>query len=204
MLNTRKMVKKLMLVMIFLIVIPMICATPTYKQNTVLDLKVPCINNGTSCSSSALCNTTIINPEGNLIVNNQEMSRNLSTFNYTLTPTQTFILGQYEFLVTCTDGTDSAASDLTFKITPSGFMENSFFLIVIVILSAGVIILGFRLADPPLVVLGSFGLYFLGIYILFNGILGVKDLITTWAIGLIVLGVAMYISIKSAWELINN
>ena len=204
MLNTRKMVKKLMLVMIFLIVIPMICATPTYKQNTVLDLKVPCINNGTSCSSSALCNTTIINPEGNLIVNNQEMSRNLSTFNYTLTPTQTFILGQYEFLVTCTDGTDSAASDLTFKITPSGFMENSFFLIVIVILSAGVIILGFRLADPPLVVLGSFGLYFLGIYILFNGILGVKDLITTWAIGLIVLGVAMYISIKSAWELING
>ena len=50
----------------------------------------------------------------------------------------------------------------------------------------------------------SFGLYFVGLYIMLNGIVGVKDMVTTWAIALILLGVAAYISIKSGVEMLNG
>ena len=89
-------------------------------------------------------------------------------------------------------------------VTPTGFANLQGFYILILVISAGIIILGFTLKDPPLVILGSFGLYFIGLYILFNGIVGVKDLVTTWAIALIILGVAFYISVKASWELING
>ena len=89
-------------------------------------------------------------------------------------------------------------------VTPTGFANLQGFYILILVISAGIIVLGFVLKDPPLVILGSFGLYFIGLYILFNGIVGVKDLVTTWAIALIILGVAFYISVKASWELING
>jgi len=69
-------------------------------------------------------------------------------------------------------------------------------------LSLGLVIVGFWMEDAIMTLLGSFGLYFLGIYILNNGLVGTKDLVNTWATGLIVLGVAMYVSVRSAHSLI--
>ena len=37
-----------------------------------------------------------------------------------------------------------------------------------------------------------------------NGIVGIKDMITTWAIALVLLAVAAYISIKAALEVVNG
>ena len=89
-------------------------------------------------------------------------------------------------------------------VTTTGFMDLQWFYLLILAISGGIIVLGFSLKDPTLVIFGSFGLYFIALYILFNGIVGVKDLVTTWAIGLIILGVAFYISIKAALELIAD
>ena len=74
--------------------------------------------------------------------------------------------------------------------------------VIILILSAGVIVLGFAKYDAPIVILGSFGLYFIGLYILFNGIVELKDPVYTWALGIIILMLAAYISVKSSYDLI--
>jgi hypothetical protein len=65
-------------------------------------------------------------------------------------------------------------------------------------------IAGFKLTDPTITMFGTFGLYFLAIYILRFGIVGMKDVTTTWAIGLITLGVAMYVSARIGLEIINS
>ena len=69
-------------------------------------------------------------------------------------------------------------------------------------LTNGLIILGLSLPDAVTTIFGSLGLYFVSLYTLFNGFAGVRDGVTTWAIGLILLGVAMYVSTRSAYELI--
>jgi hypothetical protein len=78
------------------------------------------------------------------------------------------------------------------------------FFAIILALSLGLIILGLAIKDPTTTLLGSFGLYFIGLYILLYGILEVKDLVTTYAIGLIILMFAAYVSIRSAYELITS
>jgi len=78
------------------------------------------------------------------------------------------------------------------------------FYILVLIFSLGIIIFGVARNDPIVTLLGSFGLHFLALYILFNGIVGVKDLVTTWAIGIILLGFAAYVSVKSAYSLITD
>jgi hypothetical protein len=96
------------------------CSAQIYRQGTIVDLKVPCTNNGTYCSTSATCNTTIISPEGILTVNNGIMTQDNAIFNYTLSATQTAENGEYEFNVCCIDGDVTACKSLPFSITPNG------------------------------------------------------------------------------------
>ncbi len=42
----------------------------------------------------------------------------------------------------------------------------------------------------------------MGLYILFFGLDGIRDPVYTWAIGIIILMLAAYISLRSAYELI--
>ena len=78
------------------------------------------------------------------------------------------------------------------------------FSFLILILSVGFIVLGLWKEDVPITMLGDFGLYFFGLYTLFYGINGMKDPVTTWGIGIIVLGIAFYISIRAGMEYLNE
>jgi len=91
-----------------------------------------------------------------------------------------------------------------FDITQNGFLGTIGFYSLIFILSLGIIILGLSLKDAPITILGSLGLYFVGLYVLFNGIEGIKDPVYTWGLGIITLGLAFYISTKSSYELITS
>ena len=107
------------------IIVLILIATPTlaqliYEQDLPIDLKVPCMNNGTYCSSSALCNVTILYPNSTALVNNKVMTNNLAFHNYSLTATQTNTLGEHEVIVMCQDGTEYGYSTLNYKITPTG------------------------------------------------------------------------------------
>ena len=172
-----------------------------FKINSAVEYAKPCFNNGTYCSGSATCNYSVFNPDNTILVNNQLGTNQGAYYNISFTPTN---IGVYKVDMTCVDGSLNGAETLYFEVTGSGFNNTALFYILLFLIPAGIMILGFYLNDAPMVILGSFALTFTGLYILFNGIVGIKDMTTTWAIGIIVLMLAGYIGIKSSWEIIGD
>jgi len=87
-----------------------------------------------------------------------------------------------------------------FDVTPSGFYWTTGFYILILILSVGIIILGYYVQDAWVVVLGSFGLILIGLFILFYGIVNVRDTAYTWGLGIITLMLGTYFGVKGTFE----
>ena len=167
-----------------------------HKQNIDFDLLISS-NNATSCNF-----TYIQFPDGTKQQWNFPMTRTGTEFNYSIEGANFSLLGSTCFGVSCYDGTNYETGSVCREITPTGFSGTLGFYILILIVSAGVIVLGFSKNDAPIVILGSFGLYFIGLYILLYGIVGIRDIIYTRALAFIVLALAAYISIKSSYELI--
>lgn len=149
-----------------------------------------------TCADATYINISVSNSEG-LLVTEGEMVKDGSVWAYNVTP---YVLGRHDVGYE-SDGCEKSGASY-FEVTPDGFTGTLGFFFIILILSFGVIVLGLSIKDAPVTILGSLGLYFLAIYILFNGIDGLRDPVYTWALGLITLGIAMYISIRSAYELI--
>ena len=146
--------------------------------------------------------TSIIYPNSTVLDLDASMARDGTDYTYSFS--DTVAIGTYTYTVCGDKDGGFSCEEITFEITPTGLGSNLGFYILVLILSLGIIVFGASRNDPVITLLGSFGLYFLGLYILFNGIVGVKDLTTTWAIGIILLGLAMYVSIKSAYSLITD
>ena len=161
----------------------------------------PCFNNGTYCSASAMCNFTVFNPNNVIIIDNVQSTNNGAYHSLSLSFDK---IGIWKINIVCTDGGEQGAETFYAQITGGGFNDSLGFFIILLVLSLGVVVIGFWMEDSPIIILGSFGLYFLGIYTLFNGIAGTKDPVTTWAAGIILLGIAAYVSVRSAHELITN
>lgn len=158
-----------------------------------------CIDLYNYCPTCSYINLTAVQyPNGSVSNMNLEMTK--SDNNYVYEFCGTSLLGEHSY-TTCGDKAGVlTCEDISFEITPTGFTGTLGFFALILLLSFGVILLGFSIQDAIIVVLGSFGLYFVGIYILFFGLDGIKDPIYTWAIGLITLMLAAYISIRAAYE----
>jgi len=154
-----------------------------------------------TCATCSYVNISVSNMDG-FVLNNVVMSNNGSgVWIYNYLPLN---VGRYDVIGKGDlSGTDTSFATY-FEVTGSGFVNTLGFYILILVLSLGIIIFGIGIADAPITILGSFGLYFVGLWILFNGIDNLKDPTYTWAIGLIVLGLAIYISFKSAYELIAD
>lgn len=116
----------IMIVMIFIVLPmvisqqPVIMSNPVFKQNTNITIPLPCTIGGTYCSVSAVCKTTIINPDNLILVNNYVMTHNNAVFEVNLTDTQTSEIGEYQFNVVCSDNGKNSSRFLTFQITPYG------------------------------------------------------------------------------------
>ena len=114
------MVKHLWL-LVLLLALPLALADDAvFKVNEVADLKIPCINNDTYCSAVAICNITIINPDGSTFVEDAVMTNSGSYFNYTLNESDTSVVGVYRTQITCFDGTEAGYNLIEFKINNSG------------------------------------------------------------------------------------
>lgn len=168
----------------------------TFKQRECINLIQTCEN----CTYNNI--STVLYPNSSVVLSNVVMTKDDTYYNYTFCNTST--LGSY-----IVNGFGDLDGEKTiwvydFEVTPTGLGSNIGFYIIVLILSLGIIIFGVARNEPVITLLGSFGLYFLGLYILFNGIVGVKDLVTTWALGIITLGLAMYVSIRSAYSLITD
>jgi uncharacterized protein YxeA len=187
----------LIILLICMIILPVSASVETLKpaklnqQYTIIQV----------CQDASYVNLSVSNLNGNVLVN-KGMTLNGTQWEYQFTPTQ---VGRHDVTFIsngCSDDNGRAAS--YFEVTGSGFIDSLGFYFLILILSFGVILLGLYMQDATIVILGSLGLYFIGLYILFNGIDGLKDPTYTWAIGIIVLMLAAYISFKATSEFLTD
>lgn len=133
--------KKLILLGLCIFLFLGIVSAATYEQDKELDLKVPCINNNTFCSSSATCNLTILYPNSSNLVYGQAMTNAGTYHNYSLTPSQTSIIGKHTVTAVCADGSDGGYTTFTYDINPMGKEPSgsagSFAIAVIIAMIAG-------------------------------------------------------------------
>ena len=177
--------------------------TDVFEVNENIEYNKPCVNNGTWCTASATCNYTFYDRDNTIRTNNALAtnvgSNGASIWQYNISHDDT---GLYKVDMVCLDGGLKGSTTFYYEVTGSGNNDSIGFFVIILLVSFGLIILGLSLPDAVVTIFGSFGLYFVSLYTLFNGIAGTKDATTTWAIGLILLGIAMYVSARSAYELI--
>lgn len=153
--------------------IPTISRQPVYEQGIDTTISFPCTTGGNYCSANASCRTTIINPDGDVLINNFNMSRNDAVFEVNLSSNQTSTLGEYDFNVVCSDNGNSVSRFLSFHVTPNGEMPTTasgilyIGLLVLLLIMFGFIIYGFIISKTLPV---KFLLFHLG-YLMFISIL---------------------------------
>jgi hypothetical protein len=193
------LVSTIMLILVFNVISAETNNYAPVKQNDCIVIKQ-------TCASCTYLNVSISYPNSSIAINNQAMTTNGGgLWTYTFCSTQNIgrhdvnTCGNLNGVAQCND-----AGTLYFEVTPTGQSSNPNFYYLIFIVSLGVIVFGLWIKDAPITILGTFGLYFLGIYVLLFGLNGVKDGVYTWAIGIILLALAAYVSTKSAYEMIQD
>lgn len=119
---TTNMKKIFLTLFIALCLIGIVGAQETYRQSTITDVKVVCLNTGGFCSSNAECNLTIFDSKNAVLIDGIKATR-ASTgayHNITLNTTQTKELGQYRVTGFCRDGSTIETVDFNFDITTTG------------------------------------------------------------------------------------
>lgn len=154
-----------------------------------------------TCASCTFVNVSVVYKNQTLL-DNQAMSNSGALWTYSFCNTEN--LGRYDVSGHGDlEGTDTGFSILWFEVTSSGFDNTLGFYFIIILLSLGVILMGYYMEDSTVVILGAFGLTFVGLYILFYGIDAIKDATYTWAIGIIILCLAAYFGLRAAQESLN-
>lgn len=161
-------------------------------------------SNGVKIDNTTVeCYFHLTDRQGNLLMNEAEVYNPAGYWYVIINGSYVEESGWYYYGVDCQDGLGGALSGV-FKVTQTGVINSFAFYIVLILLSLGLVMFGLFLRDAPITILGSIGLYFLGLYTLFFGVVGVRDNVYSWSIGLIILGLAFYISTKASHELITD
>lgn len=128
----------------------------SFKINNEINLKRPCINNGTWCSGSAVCNITITSPNNTIILDNAKMTNSGAYHNISLTHTGTCnkdqTCGVYKADVICIDGSRTGSETFYYEITPTGYslttsqsLSGVAVILIVFLLGAILIIFGWNI-----------------------------------------------------------
>lgn len=210
--SINKMGNKLLLFFALLLIIPFVNAEidtnnvqDVFQINSDISYTKPCFNNGSYCSAATICNYTFYDMDNSIINNNiqsdQVGNHGASIWQKNFTREAT---GLYKVDMICIDGGEQGAETLYYQVTGDGGNNSIGFFLILFGISIIIIVGGFLITDGWIVMIGSFGLYFIAFWILKFGIAGYKDAVYTWAPGLIILAMAFYISIKSGLEMLDN
>lgn len=160
----------LMLVGILLVFAFPIISARIYKQNSIIDLRIPCSYNGSFCAASTPCNITIEYPNSSIFIDNELMTNTGNGMpNYTLP--NSAILGIYPFNVACCQAgeCDTYSDDLEISYRGEEKLGSgeglSIFISVVVILVIGIffflISLAFKGNIGKIICIGLAGIVFL-------------------------------------------
>lgn len=155
--------------------------------------------------NSTFCNLTSVRYPINSTENqfNLIMTKNNDFYTRTLNASFTHIAGTYTVCTRCDPNGIVKTRCFNYEVTPSGLTGLSSFYFLAIILSFGLVAFGIWRADISFTILGTFGLYSMGMFILFNGLDSTKNSLTN-AIAIITLGIAAYVSVRSALEYITD
>lgn len=172
-----------------------------FQLNHIVDYGKPCFNNGTYCSATTECNFTFTRPDNSIQIGNGLATNQLYIYNYTISFDSS---GIYKIDMTCDDNGLKGSETFYAQVTPSGINNNVSFLVIYLLICVAIIGLAFIVLEPWFAIFGSILLIPAGLYIINNGIGDMKDMTTTWAIGIVIIGVATVIAIKSGLELMEE
>lgn len=88
-----------------------------FKEKMPGNITRPCFVDGFFCSSSFVCNITVFDNDGGLILNNQQMTYNPSFYNISLTFQNT---GQYNAVMSCNNVTNAGEDTFSITVNTSG------------------------------------------------------------------------------------
>lgn len=172
----------------------------TFQVNKIISYAKPCFNNGSYCSSNTKCNYTIFKPDNTMLIDNKQGTNNINRYNISFYVED---IGVYKVDQVCIDNGLWGSETYYFEVTGSGLNDVTYFLVFIFLASFIMIILGFWIKDGWITIFGSLGLFSVGLYILLNGIDIIRNLIITRSFSFIMLGLAAYIGLRSAYETIE-
>lgn len=198
--NKKRVYLTLLSFAFFLFIFSFTSATvPTIKQNQTIQLTAVCDN----CSFVNL--TKVENINGIILLGQYPMTQNGTNYIYNFT--NTYTLGTYKY-VTCGDLngvlTCDDSADRTFTVTPTGDSNLTTFLFIILAVIVLTFILGVSLESNWLVFFGFLEILFFGIWVIVSGIDVIKNTGITWAIGLILWGVAITGMFRSAQGMLEE
>ena len=160
-----------LLLLIFL-VLPLVNAEDlTFQVNKNFDLKRACSDRGFFCDNGFDCNLTLIYPDGNLMIDNKNMTFSGSFRNFTINYTQNNQLGLHPAIMECSNGTDAGIDTFQVVITADG-KEFQVFPTQIIIIFFGFALIGVGFISERLRMfkhLGSILIIIMGVLTLYPG-----------------------------------
>ena len=169
------------------------------KQWEHISIIETCSDDGFQCDATYTCNITVVDPDHDVIVLNQAMTRNDTIYNYTLTDTEE--LGIYKIKTYCGNVTFSGENlDGTLDITTTG--RTSQFKINLFLVLGGLLLFGLAvyLRSHALGLLSGFLFLIAGVYFMIYGLGDMSDLYTRSIAGIIIaLGAVVTISAGYEW-----
>jgi len=96
-----------------------------YEVNTDVELKIACFDTDyASCNDNTNCTILIIKPNGNVLIDNENMSYNSNYFNYTIAAENLTSTGEYSTIIHCLGDSNNGVTSFVFELTPSGIRAN--------------------------------------------------------------------------------
>lgn len=175
------------------------------KQSYTFEFHVSNISNGIPIVAGASCMFHLYGPDGvHILTMYDDTVSNSYDYEFFVDGKNFTSIESYYYYIGCNSSSRGGFSESILRVTPSGIESTNNYFWLIIVLSIGLMILGFALRNAPITILGSFASTFVGLYIIINGINGIKDNVYTWVIGLILLVISIYIAVKSSWEMIED
>jgi hypothetical protein len=200
--NIMKIKTVMVILLLFILLpIPMISAAKYVKQSEDVTLTLPCIVQGNYCSASAICNTTIVDPNNLILLNGITMTRNGAMFEINLTAAQTSVLGEYQFNVACVDGSRSGSRFLKFYSTPTGDGRGLGLFLILAFASLITFVTAVTLRNEYLGFISGSLFIVAGVYTMIYGISNLADVYTR-SMSYIFLAIGVFSVLVSGIELI--
>lgn len=181
----------------------------TIKQNYVFELNfhVSNISNGVQFLNTEVdCYLHLYNTTGHHTFESRVLDKDSNGYDHKIYinngGTNFSDLGEHSYYIWCNRTVSNLGGESagTFEVIPSGYNISVGLYLILLIVSLGVVILGFYAQDNWVIILGGFSTIMLGLFTLLYGIAEFRDITYTWAISIITIFLGLYFSIRGSIE----